>query len=271
MSGSILLVLMYSLAMSETTVAADETCPAEPVELTVRLTQRVASAQLSIDHRPMGRLPFSGAVCPGRRILRIAAPGYEPVVLEGLIFEGQPETVVMTLTQIYRSEAPREDSTGPVAAPLPTGRRYLGLLGGSAVRRITPKKRDPYWALTLSGHLVAGFTLLTDPLWLELGVTLAYARFNVTGSGRTYGRLHVGGQTRGAYPLYKEILYVTLQLDVGSAIGETTYFFAALRGGASVVLGRLFELRLNLAGLDTLIGQSALFGYTGTLGLAYRF
>jgi hypothetical protein len=255
-----------------------------------------APAYLYIDGAMMGPLPWEGIVAAGAHAIRVECQGMRPVAFQGASASGAVEYLPIRmepLPPIYGA-----GPTGPsTLEPADTGERGapgtlrlglgIGIGYGTAVG--ASNWRRPVTALLGGGSL--GLRVLTNPVWLEIGViatctTLKIAKYGMDTDNDTaadrwmrwgdFFKLDLGLLFRLMFPVKENLVYLGAELSPGAGISNHNYVYGDLAFAISIFPHELFEIFINPVGMDfaqELAAKNASFmvSYRAMLGIALRF
>ncbi|MDD5309725.1 MAG: hypothetical protein PHU25_20605 [Deltaproteobacteria bacterium] len=264
------------ICASGTCRSAAELSPSESM-LRVLLDQPVLGASLYIDDQLVGQIPWEGVIPVGPHAIRIEAPGMQPQV-----FDGQsPPQKLDTLFAALVAAPPAPASQGPAvtegtAAPADGGLFYVGPVGGVSLgTAMWGKEGRPY--TTLAGGLNPGFHIISDPIWLDLGLTVAFSTTRIAEWKPLWGQflgLRLGIMPRLMFQVGPSWLSLAVELEGGYMISNNNYLFAMARFGLSFIPLDWLEIRLNPAGgefLQELQMKGLMGGYLAQLAVVARF
>jgi hypothetical protein len=243
--------------------------------LRVLLEKPAQGASVYIDDKLVGQVPWEGVIPAGGHAIRVEAPGMQPEMFDGQSPSQQLDTLVVTMTPA----APATPGPAPVgggSAPADGGIFYVGPVGGISVgTAMWGSQARPY--TTFAGGLNPGFHVISDPVWLDIGLTVALSTTQITEWKPLWGQfigLRLGLMPRLMFQVGPSWLYLAIELEGGVMISNYYYLFAQARFGLSFVPLDWLEIRLLPAGgefIQELAMRGLMGGYQGQLAAIFRF
>jgi hypothetical protein len=259
-----------------------------------------SAANLFIDERYMGELPWSGIVERGWHSIRVEAYGRLPSSFRGESRGGMADTLQITLEPdpAFAAPAPQPAHGGQSQPAAETGGDggsdkpgmiSIGVFGGGAFGTAqwgTERTQRP--ALKFLGGGALGVRLVGDPVWLDLMFAMSYSAFqikdppgldedDVQGAWSKPAKgagLQFALQARLLFPIKEHFFYLGAELEPGYIYSAARWGYADLHLAMSLFFNEFVELRINPLGgefAQELTGEGFIAGFHATIGLAVRF
>lgn len=246
------------------------------------------AANLFIDERYMGELPWSGIVTAGWHTIRVEAYGRLPSSFRGESRGGRADTLQITLEPDPAFAAPMTQSTyggqtddttqsSPVEDSGQPGMLWVALFGGAGYGTAAwGPNQDMRPATTLLGGGAFGVRVLDDPFWLELGFAVTSNSIFVQDWIEQWGdflKLNFGLQIRMMFEVVRNFVFLGVELEPGYGLSNRRYGYAALRFATSIHATEWLEFRINLGGVydQELMQKGWLAGAQLIGAVAFRF
>jgi hypothetical protein len=267
--------------------------------LRVELAQPIqTTANLFVDERYMGELPWAGIVSAGTHSIRVEAYGRLPSAFQGESRAGKADLIQVTLEpdpafaapapgQTYGHQSQPQAETGAESESDKPGMISFAVFGGGLYGTAqwgADSLQRP--ALKFQGGGALGVRLVSDPVWLDLTYAMSYSAFQLKNPpgfdeedlqgawSPPWPGLHFALQGRLLFPIKEHFFYIGVELEPGYIYSSADWVYADLHLAMSLFFNEYVELRINPVGgefMQELTGEGFIAGFHATLGLAVRF
>ncbi|MFO8071976.1 MAG: hypothetical protein R6V85_08880 [Polyangia bacterium] len=220
-------------------------------------------AVLYVDGMEMGRLPWEGIVQAGSHTIRVESYGKLPVSFQGesraskadeLVVELEPDPALYAPPQQPAPQPVAPPATGESGGGESPGRVQIGLFGAAGYGTASYGSGTMRPATALRGGLTAGVTAVTDPAWLDVGVTLSSVTHYIVDLSEDWGELfkiNAGVILRLMFPIKENFFYIGAQLEPGmTVVSNHLWAYGRLHGAMSLFVTEWLELRIDPVGFD---------------------
>jgi hypothetical protein len=231
---------------------------------------RVVSAQpqsepavLYVDGMEMGRLPWEGIVEAGGHTIRVESHGKLPVSFQGESRAGKADELAVELEPDPAMYAPPQQPAPRQPAPPAAeesssgespGRIQVGLFGAAGYGTTSYGNGTMRPATVLRGGLTAGVTAVTEPAWLDVGLTVSSVTHYIVDLSEDWGELfkiNAGVFLRLMFPIKENFFYMGAQLEPGmTVVSNHLWAYGRLHGAMSLFVTEWLELRIDPIGFD---------------------